>query len=127
MDFFYALYGHNSPTFNYKNPLFERFETITAPKKFCDFFMILKKLNDSSKKTEDCLNYLSLFVCCVFRGLKPPVFCGALFSHCDELRKVPSLPFFLIKVDFPRHAKDVWNTMKQPAEVLNEWKCSGNK
>jgi hypothetical protein len=125
--FNYAIYGYNSPTPNNKNSLFERFEKISAPKKFCDLFTILKQLSDSSEKTNKSLNYLSLCVCFLFRGLKPPVFCGAVLSHCDELRKLPSPPEESDELDFPSCAEEAWNAMKEPTKVLNEWKYSDNK
>jgi hypothetical protein len=114
-----SVKGSNMPNSNNENSFSPSFQKINTIEKLNDLFIRLKKLNSPSVNLRNCLNYLTLFVCFLFRGRTPPVSFGPVLEHCDKMRKLQK-PAEGYK--FPEAASISWNNMVNPENVLAECK-----
>jgi hypothetical protein len=71
-----------------------------------------------------CGNNIVLTVCQLYRGREPPLSCGEILSHCDEIKRSPSPSE---GEDFPKMMGKRWSKMKNADGVLDEWKKRGGK
>jgi hypothetical protein len=92
--------------------------------RLCNLFEILKPLRPPSDDLKYCLNYIVLTVCLLYRGREPPLSCGEILTHCDEIKRSPSPSE---GYDFPSWMGIFWGRMKNADRVVDEWKKRGGK
>jgi hypothetical protein len=114
-----SLEGSITPNSNIENSVFPTFQKINTIERLINLFIRLKPLNSPSEGLRNCLNYLSLSVCLLFRGQTPLVSSGTVLEYCDEMRKLPSPSE---GYDFPKVAFISWDNLKNPDNVLGKFR-----
>jgi hypothetical protein len=121
--FFEACINHGffNPTSFGNNSLKSHFEKFNSISRLCNAFILLKSLNSQLNYVKESLNYLLLAVCYLLKNQTPPIICGPILQYCYDLKDKPSS---LHGFYFPKRAKCVWNNMKNPFDIMLEWKFS---
>jgi hypothetical protein len=121
----WSVKGFNSPdTTSGENSLFSELEKMNTIERLSNLFEILKRLRTPSDDLKECLNYIVLTVCILYRGREPPLSCGKILSHCDEIKRSPSPSE---GYDYPKWMGVTWRGMQNADRVLNEWKKRDGK
>jgi hypothetical protein len=108
---------------NDENSLFPTFQKINTPERLNNLFIHLKQLDSPSEYLTKCLYFLTLCVSRLFGGQKPLVSYGPVLECCDEMRKLPTPSASDPEgVDYFKQASVLWNCMKNPEDILTEWK-----
>jgi hypothetical protein len=104
---------------NNEKTLFLTFQKINTIERMINFFIRVKQLNSPSENLRECLNRLALSVCLLFHGRAPLVSAAPVLEYCDKMRKSPPPSE---GYNFPENISISWNNMKNPENVLSEWK-----
>jgi hypothetical protein len=63
-------------------------------------------------------------VCLLYRGREPPLSCGKILSHCNEIKRSPSPSE---GYNLPENMGIAWGRMRNADRVLYEWKKRSGK